>query len=81
MELALEQARQWLGSPNSRLLTEAEGYWETLAGLLQASQVTGAKVHDARIAALCISHGVSELWTVDRDFNRFAALETANPLV
>ena len=80
LELALDQARQWLGSPEVRLLAEEEAYWDALAALLQSSQVTRAKVHDARIAALCISHGVSELWTADRDFNRFAALRTANPL-
>lgn len=81
LELALEQVRQWLGSPNLRLLAEEDGYCDALATQLQSSQLTGAKVHDARIAALCISHGVSELWTADRDFNRFAALETTNPLV
>jgi hypothetical protein len=38
-------------------------------------------VHDARIAALCLQHGVSELLTADRDFSRFPALRTRNPLV
>ncbi|MCC6897801.1 MAG: PIN domain-containing protein [Polyangiaceae bacterium] len=81
LALALQQAGQWLGSPSVRLLAEEEGYWDALAELLRSSQVTGAKVHDARIAALCISHGVTELWTADRDFNRFAALRTENQLV
>ena len=81
LELALQQTSQWLGSPAVRLLAEDEGYWDALAALLRSSQVTGAKVHDARIAALCVAHGVAELWTADRDFNRFAAIKTANPLV
>jgi predicted nucleic acid-binding protein len=38
-------------------------------------------VHDARIAALCLQHGVRELWTADRDFGRFAPLRAVNPLV
>jgi predicted nucleic acid-binding protein len=38
-------------------------------------------VHDARIAALCLSHGVRELWSADRDFSRFPALPVRNPLV
>lgn len=42
---------------------------------------TGAMVHDGRIAALCLHHGVSELWTADRDFSRFATLAVRNPLV
>ena len=32
-----------------------------------------------RIAAICLSNGVSELWTADRDFSRFPALRTRNP--
>jgi predicted nucleic acid-binding protein len=41
----------------------------------------GAQVHDARIAALCLHHGVTELWTADRDFGRFPELRTRNPLI
>jgi uncharacterized protein len=35
---------------------------------VMTGRVTGPKVHDARVAAICIGQGVSELWTVDRDF-------------
>lgn len=78
---ALEQAEQWLGSPSLELLSEDKGYWRVLSKLLAASEVTGARVHDARIAALCLGYGVSELWTADRDFGRFAGLVAKNPLV
>ena len=37
-------------------------------------------VYDARIAAVCLAHGVEELWTADRDFGRFPSLRTRNPL-
>jgi len=37
-------------------------------------------VHDARIAACCLIHGVTELWTMDHDFSRFPDLKTRNPL-
>jgi uncharacterized protein len=49
--------------------------------LLAAGRVAGAQVHDARIAALCRQHGVRELWSADRDFNRFAGVSVVNPLV
>jgi uncharacterized protein len=39
-----------------------------------------ARVHDARIAAVCLASGVRELRTLDRDFSRFPALATRNPL-
>lgn len=48
---------------------------------MQAGKVSGPKVHDARIAALCMQHGVRELWSADRDFSAFPALVVTNPLV
>jgi uncharacterized protein len=30
---------------------------------------------------LCLNHGVSRLWTADRDFSRFPGLATSNPLI
>ena len=54
--------------------------WTSLRGLLEAGRIAGPHVHDARIAALCLAHGVRELWTADRDFSRFPSLTTTNPL-
>jgi uncharacterized protein len=71
----------WLGSPTLVLLHEQNDYWVQLRRLLNTPGVAGPMVHDARIAALCMHHGVRELWTADRDFKRFAGLRTRNPLV
>ena len=43
--------------------------------------VQGPAVHDARVAAICIGHGVRELLTADRDYDRFPSLRRRNPLV
>jgi len=77
---ALCAVETWLQSPSLVLLSESEGYLEVLASLLRDSKVAGPRVHDARIAALCIQHAVSELWSADRDFSRFSGLKTINPL-
>jgi hypothetical protein len=39
----------------------------------------GNLAHDAHIAALVMEHGVSELWTADRDFARFPGIPVRNP--
>jgi hypothetical protein len=78
---ALDQVAAWLESPSLVLLAESAGYWELLGATLAAGQVTGAQVHDARVAALCRHHGVRELWSADRDFSRFPDLIVRNPLV
>lgn len=63
------------------LLGEAADHWTRLRRLLEAPGVVGPKVHDARVAAVCLGHGVEELWTADRDFSWFPELRTSNPLV
>jgi predicted nucleic acid-binding protein len=70
----------WVESPSLLLLGEGAEHWPTLRPLIAAGRVAGPKVHDARIAALCLAHGVQALSTADRDFSRFPALRTANPL-
>jgi predicted nucleic acid-binding protein len=49
--------------------------------LIAKARVSGPRVHDARVAALCLSHNVRELWTTDRDFSLFPALRVRNPLL
>jgi toxin-antitoxin system PIN domain toxin len=80
-EAALEQVEAWLQSPSLLTLCEAEGYWDILRPLIQTGRIIGPQVHDARIAALCKTHGIDELWSADRDFGRFPGLPVRNPLV
>lgn len=78
---AIDQIDAWLESPSITLLAESEHYWPTLKSLVRDGRVAGPLVHDARVAALCLVHGVRELWSADRDFGRFAGLAFRNPLV
>ncbi|MGH7475049.1 MAG: type II toxin-antitoxin system VapC family toxin [Longimicrobiales bacterium] len=81
LERALDQMAAWLESPSLVLLAESGSYWDTLDPLVARARVTGPRIHDARIAALCLHHGVHELWTADRDFTRFPELRVRNPLL
>jgi predicted nucleic acid-binding protein len=80
-EAAVAQVEAWLGSPTLVLLAESDPYWPTLRQAMLDGQIMGPVVHDARVAALCASNGVRELWTADRDFGRFPGLTVVNPLV
>ena len=79
--LAAAQVDAWLESPVAELLAEADSHWPILKQQLFAGQIKGPMVHDARVAALCIAHGVTDFWTADRDFSRFPGLSTRNPLL
>ena len=78
---AIDQIEAWLEAPTLTLLAESDLHWSELRRLVEAGRIAGPQVHDARIAALCIQHGVREIWTADRDFSRFPGLTAVNPLV
>lgn len=78
---AIEQVEAWLESPSVHLLSEIHDYWNVLREVLERARVSAGRVHDARVAALCIQHAVDVLWTADRDFSRFSELTVENPLL
>lgn len=78
---AWAQLEAWFAAPTVRLLGESHGFASVLASFVRRPRVRGAVVHDARIAAICIAHGVDALITRDRDFSLFPELRVENPFV
>ena len=81
LEQALTQVDAWLASPQAHVLHSGSQHWQVLSDLTRKAKLQGGQFHDARIAAICIENGVTVLWSADRDFGRFKALKTVNPLV
>ncbi|MFH1765616.1 MAG: TA system VapC family ribonuclease toxin [Gemmatimonadota bacterium] len=79
LDRALSDLRGILSSPSLRLLQETPRHPQFMEEVLLSGGVAGNLIHDAHIAALCIEHGVSELLTADRDFERFDGLRVVNP--
>lgn len=73
------QIDAWLQSPTLSLLNENEDFLEVILPMIRHPRVRGPIVHDARIAALCLAHGVEVLLTMDRDFQLFPRLITRDP--
>ena len=80
MAVAIDAVHSFI-EVGARLLGESTAHLEILDRLVMTGRITGPRMHDARIAAICIGQGVSELWTADRDFSRFPELRARNPLV
>lgn len=78
---AFAAVEAWLAGGNLHLISESEGYLDRLKSQAVAARLKGPLIHDARIVALCLHHGVRELWSADRDFARFKGLEIRNPLM
>ena len=75
------QVDAWRICPDLRILGDDQTVWDRCVEIAGKGRIQGARWYDSRIAAICLAHGVTELWTVDRDFSRFPALRTKNPWV
>ena len=76
---AWSQVEAWLEVPVASIPVPTEQHRATLAGLLEATGLGAAGVHDAHLAALAIEHGLT-LCSADSDFARFPGLRWSNPL-
>lgn len=81
IEAAVRQVDYWIESPSLLLEGEAGDHWKTLRESILRGKVAGPMIHDARVAAICLTCGVDTLWSADRDFSRFPELHVVNPLL
>ena len=79
-EQSWRQLWAWTASPSMRLIGETENFLEILENFMRRPRVIGGVIHDARIAAICLAHGVEALLTRDRDFLLFPELKTRDPI-
>lgn len=78
---ALGALGAWSDAGGAVFIAEGGGHRAVVSRLIGEGPVRGSRVFDARVAATCLDHGVRELWSVDRDFSRFAGLKVVNPLL
>lgn len=81
LPVAFEAMQVWLRCSSCRTIGEGPGYLAVLQDLALRAKTHGPRIHDARIAAICLQNGVTELWSADRDLSRFRELKVVNPLV
>lgn len=76
--VALATVTKLLARPNVR--TEAEGarFWEVYRKVA-GEDTRGNHVPDAQLAALMRAHGVSTIYTRDRDFRRYEGIVVRDP--
>ncbi len=78
-EAAFDFVEEWLGRPNVFIPLEKPDHAQVLRRLVTESGTAGNLVTDAHLAAFGITYDATVL-SCDRDFMRFAALRTENPL-
>ena len=77
---ACEAVDALLASPTCRLLIPGPRFTTLLAKLCRDHDMTGNRVFDAQIAAVCLEHGGTELLTCDRDFDRIHEIQVTTPM-
>ncbi len=78
---AWRQFQAWISSPSNRTIGETQDFPRILSRFVNRPRIVGGVVHDARIAAICVAHGVDVLLTRDRDFSMFSELTVRDPFL
>ena len=81
LTIAFDVVRTWSQGGNLQFIGEGVDFVGVLEKIVLPTKLSGARIHDGRIAAICVYHGINELWSCDRDFSLFPKLRTKNPLV
>ena len=68
-----------LEMPRVRVLGEGDGFWSAYRSLASELPVRGNLVPDVQLGAVLLEHGVSVLYTRDRDFLKFPSLKVRDP--
>ena len=76
---AWRQFHAWISSPSNRMIGETDNFPEVLRRFVDRPRIVGGVVNDARIAAICVAHGVDALLARDRDFSMFPELAVRDP--
>ena len=62
-----------------RVLGETAGFWETYCTATASVRPRGNLVPDAHLVALMHQHGVSTIWSHDRDLRKFDGITVKDP--
>jgi toxin-antitoxin system PIN domain toxin len=77
-EEATSAITELLQRPNIRAPAEQDGFWDIYRATAD-DQTRGNHVPDAHVAALMRQHGVSVIYTRDRDLRRYETIDARNP--
>lgn len=76
---AVENVERLLRLAHVRSPGEGADHWTFFRDTLEETGATGNLVHDAHLVALMRQHGVTTIWTHDRDFRKFDGIRVRDP--
>ena len=76
---AMANVDDLVSRPHVRTGGEVEGFWDTYREVTSGPPVRGNLVPDAHLVVLMRQHGVSTIWSHDRDFLKFRGIKVRDP--
>ena len=67
--------------PHVRAVGEVDGFWQTYLQVTAEVSTRGNLVPDAHLVALMIQHGVTTIWSRDRDLRKFDGITVLDPFL
>jgi toxin-antitoxin system PIN domain toxin len=76
---AMSKVEALLTPAHIRTAGEGDSFWPTLRSVATDVKPRGNAVPDAHLVALMREHGVSTIWSHDRDFREFRGISVKDP--
>jgi predicted nucleic acid-binding protein len=61
------------------MVGEGDGFWSSYRRIADVVKPKGNLVPDAHLVALMHQHGISTIWSHDRDFRKFEGITVRDP--
>jgi toxin-antitoxin system PIN domain toxin len=78
-DVAADNIDQFVSRPHVRSVGEIDGFWSVYRRVADAVRPRGNLVPDAHLVALMGQHGISTIWSHDRDFRKFDGITVRDP--
>ena len=78
-EEAVANVEGLLALSHVRTAGEQDRFWQLFVDASTPARARGNLVPDAHVVALMLENGVRTIWTHDRDFRRFGAINVSDP--
>lgn len=78
-EAAASNVDSLLTRPHIRVAGEVDGFWEAFRRTAATVAPRGNLVPDAHLVALMVQHGISRIWSRDRDLRKFDEIRVLDP--
>jgi uncharacterized protein len=80
-DVAADNIEQFVAQPHVRQVGEIDGFWPVYRRVADTVKPKGNLVPDAQLVALMHQHGISTMWSHDRDFRKFEGITVRDPFV